>query len=52
LTTRLLRLESDPLPADGKIDAPPPWRLAEPDPAPLLAAALAADLAQWLRCAS
>jgi hypothetical protein len=45
---RLVRLESDPLPADLKIDAPPPWRLAEPDPAWLLAAAIAGDLATWL----
>jgi hypothetical protein len=50
--THLVRLESDPSPADLKIDAPPPWRLAEPDPAPALAAALADDLARWLRCAS
>jgi alpha-beta hydrolase superfamily lysophospholipase len=50
---RLVRLESDPLPADRKIDAPPPWRLAEPDPAWLLAAAIAADLTSWLAtCAS
>jgi hypothetical protein len=48
---RVVRLDSDPLPADLKIDAPPPWRLAEPDPAPLLATALADDLAQWLQCA-
>ncbi len=48
---RLVRLESDPLPADLKVDAPPPWRLAEPDPAPALAAALASDLARWLQCA-
>jgi hypothetical protein len=45
---RLVRLESDPAPADLKIDAPPPWRLAEPDPAAALAAALADDLVQWL----
>ena len=45
---RLVRLDSDPAPADLKIDAPPPWRLAEPDPAPLLAAALADDLARWI----
>jgi hypothetical protein len=49
---RLVRLESDPLAADLKIDAPPPWRLAEPDPAPAFAAALADDLADWIRCAS
>jgi len=45
---RLVRLESDPSPADLKIDASPPWRLAEPDPASLLAAGLAADLTAWL----
>jgi hypothetical protein len=50
---RLVRLDSDPLPAELKIDAPPPWRLAEPDPAPALASALASDLAQWLvQCAN
>lgn len=48
MPSRLVRLDSDPTPADARIDAPPPWRLAEPDPAWLLAAALAADLAGWL----
>jgi len=50
---RLLRLASDPSPADLKIDAPPPWRLSEPDAAPALAAALASDLMAWIaQCAS
>ena len=49
---RLVRLDSDPMPADRKIDAPPPWRRSEPDRSPALASALASDLAGWIaQCA-
>lgn len=49
---RTVRLASDPAAADLKIDAPPPWRGAEPGNDPALAARLATDIAAWVgRCA-
>ena len=45
---RTVRLASDPLPADTVVAAPPPWRRAEPDLDPALAAALADDIARWV----
>ncbi|MEP9402322.1 hypothetical protein [Sphingomonas sp. VNH70] len=44
---RVVRLGSDPAPADHRIAAAPPWRRAEPSDDPALAAALVADLAAW-----
>lgn len=50
--TRIVRLESDPRPADARLTAPPPWRAAEPGGDPALANAVAADIAAWVaRCA-
>ena len=46
---RTVRLASDPAPADLKLDSPPPWRRAEPQAAPELAEAVAADIHRWLR---
>lgn len=45
---RILRLASDPAPADRHIDAAPLWRRAEPGDDPALAALLAADIADWI----
>lgn len=50
--TRIVRLESDPRPADARLAAPPPWRAAEPGDDPALANAVASDVAAWVaRCA-
>jgi len=45
---RVVRLASDPRPADHRIDAGPVWRRAEPAAAPDLAEAMATDIAAWL----
>lgn len=44
---RIVRLASDPLPADLKLDAAPLWRRAEPGQDLALAARLADDVAAW-----
>jgi len=44
---RLVRLETDALAADAKIDGPALWRRSEPGTSDALAAALAADIAAW-----
>lgn len=46
---RTLRLEGDGLPADQLVAGAPLWRRAEPGDDPALAAALAADIAAWVR---
>ena len=46
---RVVRLASDPRPADRTIDAAPLWRRAEPGDDSALAALLADDIADWLR---
>ncbi|KQO55723.1 hypothetical protein ASF14_03560 [Sphingomonas sp. Leaf257] len=45
---RVVRLGHDRAPADRVIDAVPPWRRAEPQEDPALAALLAEDIAQWI----
>jgi hypothetical protein len=45
---RVVRLGHDRAPADRLIDAVPPWRRAEPQEDPALAALLAEDIAQWI----
>ena len=45
---RVVRLSSDPAPADRHIDAAPLWRRAEPGHDPALADLLADDLAAWV----
>lgn len=50
---RIVRLETDPKPADRKLAAAPLWRRAEPDNDPELARMLADDIAAWIRtCAA
>lgn len=50
---RTVRLESDAADADAKIAGSPLWRRAEPGDDPELAAALAADLTDWVtQCAA
>jgi hypothetical protein len=50
---RTLRLESDAGEADAKIAGSPLWRRAEPGDDPALAAALVADLTEWVKqCAA
>jgi hypothetical protein len=44
---RLVRLETDALAADAKVDGPALWRRSEPGTSAALAEALAADLAAW-----
>lgn len=46
---RVVRLGTDPAPADLRIDALPLWRRAEPDDDRILAETLADDLAAWSR---
>ena len=45
---RVVRLSSDPAPADRHIDAAPLWRRAEPGDDPALADLLADDIAAWV----
>ena len=45
---RVVRLASDPAPADRHVDAAPLWRRSEPGDDPALAATLAADIADWI----
>lgn len=50
---RAVRLRSDPYPANLRLDGPPLWRASEPGVDAPLAAALAADMAAWVRrCAA
>jgi alpha-beta hydrolase superfamily lysophospholipase len=44
---RVVRLETDALAADAKIDGPALWRRSEPGTSEALAEALAADIAGW-----
>lgn len=46
---RCVRLASDPAPADARLEFAPPWRRIEPDADGALAAAIAADIAAWVR---
>ena len=46
---RTVRLATDAQPADLKVDGPALWRRSEPGTSDELAAALAADLAEWSR---
>jgi hypothetical protein len=46
---RVVRLASDPRPADHRVEGAPLWRRAEPDNDPELAALLADDIAAWVR---
>ena len=46
---RVVRLESDARAADRRLAFAPPWRRAAPDADPLLAQALAGDIAEWVR---
>lgn len=48
-TARIMRLASDPAPADARIEGAPPWRRAEPSGDAPLAHAVAADIAAWLK---
>ena len=45
---RVVRLSSDPAPADRHVDASPLWRRAEPGDNPALAELLADDIAAWI----
>ena len=45
---RVVRLASDPRPADRRIDAVPLWRRSEPGDDPALVRLLAADIAEWI----
>lgn len=50
---RVVRLASDPAAADLKLDGKPLWRQAEPGNDLALSAALASDIAEWVRkCAA
>lgn len=46
---RIVRLGTDPRPADLRVDAPPLWRQVEPARHPGLSRSLADDLAAWSR---
>lgn len=46
---RLVRFADDPLEADGRIAGAPLWLRAEPAHDPAMAAAMAADIAGWMR---
>lgn len=45
---RVARLEGDPRSADRVFAGRPPWRSAEPDANPVLAVAIADDIADWV----
>lgn len=45
---RVVRLDTDPRPADHKVAAKPLWRRAEPDNDIVLAQLLADDIAEWV----
>ncbi|WP_375420901.1 hypothetical protein [uncultured Sphingomonas sp.] len=45
---RVVRLSSDPRPADRKIDAAPLWRRSEPGEDSVLVQQLVADIAEWI----
>jgi hypothetical protein len=45
---RVVRLRSDPRPANLKVGGAPLWRRAEPENDPQLAQLLAADIAEWI----
>ena len=45
---RVVRLATDPRPADRHVDGPALWRRAEPGNDPALAATLADDIASWI----
>ena len=45
---RVVRLDTDPKPADRHVPGSPLWRRAEPDNDPALAALLAHDIADWI----
>ena len=45
---RVIRLDTDPRPADRHVPGTPLWRRAEPDNDPALAALLAEDIAEWI----
>ncbi len=45
---RVVRLETDPKPADHKLAGTPLWRRAEPDNDPALAVLLADDILAWV----
>lgn len=47
--TRTARLATDPYPANIRLDGRPLWRASEPDIDAPLAAALAIDIAAWVR---
>ncbi len=46
---RLVRFADDPLECDGRIDGAPLWLRAEPAHDPAMAAAMATDIAGWMR---
>jgi len=46
---RLVRFADDPLECDGRIDGAPLWLRAEPAHDPAMAAAMAQDIAGWMR---
>lgn len=46
---RIVRLESDSKPADGQIAGSALWLRAEPDDDPAMSAAIARDIAGWMR---
>ncbi len=51
--TRVVRLDTDPRPADMKLPGAPPWHRSEPDTDLTLGTALADDIATWVRrCAA
>lgn len=51
VATRVVRLDTDPRPADRKLAGAPPWHRAEPDTDLKLASKLADDIAAWVeRC--
>lgn len=45
---RVVRLTSDPRPADRQVDGAPLWRRSEPGNDPALAQRLTADIADWI----